>query len=626
MLGLGSSTLLCGGCKQFCLAVGGVSDLGHSGSLEGLKPDTMTPKVLQCCARSQLHAAIIRQYAQLAKPRCNLGLLSVTPSELPIAWPNDGYTRRFHSETSPGRKLPIDKTSDGFKSHSKFIAFGALTGVAAFLAYIIQSELSGKEAQKSKDESESPLYYSREEISKHKSKDAGIWVTYQHNVYDITEFVDGHPGGPSKIMLAAGGALEPFWDMYAIHKKAEVLEILQEYRIGEVKIEDRFEPEVKKDGPFAQEPTRHPALIANSKQPFNAETPPELAIDSFITPNELFFVRNHLPVPLIDEKDFNLEVKVEGKAGIMLTLKDLKTKFKPRKVTAALQCAGNRRSQMNDFKAVRGLNWTSNAISNAEWEGVLLRDVLQHAGIDVSDPDGDIRHIQFEGLDVDPTKAPYAASIPATKAFDPHGDVLLAYSMNGKPLPRDHGYPLRVVAPGIVGARNVKWLAKIVASEDESPGHWQQNDYKGFSPNIDWDNVDFKSAPSIQELPVVSGICTPKNGSIVYESDEMIAVQGYAYSGGGRGIVRVDVSSDYGKTWHTATLKQSDQQLNRMWSWTQWTAEIPIPENHNGSVEVCCKAVDSSYNAQPENVGPIWNLRGVLNNSWHRVSVSVESD
>ena len=586
----------------------------------------MAARVLQCCARSQLHAATIRQYVQVTKPRCNLGLLSVIPVELSVAWPKDRFTRRFHSETSADGKLLIDKKSDRFKSNSKFIVFGALAGAAAFFTYIIQAELSGKEAHKSIGESESPLYYSKEEISKHKSKDTGIWVTYEHNVYDITEFVDGHPGGPSKIMLAAGGALEPFWDMYAIHKKAEVLDILQEYRIGEVKIEDRFEPKVKKDGPFAHEPTRHPALIANSKQPFNAETPPELAIDSFITPNELFFVRNHLPVPVIDEKDFSLEVKVEGAVGVKLSLRDLKTKFKSHKVTAALQCAGNRRSQMNDFKAVRGLNWTSNAISNAEWEGVLLRDVLQHAGIDVNDLDGDIKHIQFEGLDVDPTKAPYAASITAAKAFDPRGDVLLAYSMNGKPLPRDHGYPLRVVAPGIVGARNVKWLTKIMASRDECPGHWQQNDYKGFSPNIDWHNVDFKSAPSIQELPVVSGICTPKNGNMVYESDEVVAVQGYAYSGGGRGIVRVDVSGDNGKTWHTATLKQADQQLNRMWSWTQWTAEVPIPENHNGSVEICCKAVDSSYNTQPENVGPIWNLRGVLNNSWHRISVSVESD
>ena len=583
----------------------------------------MIARVWQCCKSSQVNTVQIRNYAQLNRQRCKFGFLNAALRGLYHGRPSDGHTKGFHSETSSEGKLLLCKTSDGSKSNLKFVVLGALAGAAAFLTYFSQSELNGKEAQ---DRPESPTLYSKEEISKHKSKDTGIWVTYQHNVYDITEFVEGHPGGPSKIMLAAGGAVEPYWDMYAIHKKAEVLEILEEYRIGEIKIEDRLEPKEKKEGPFAHEPTRHPALIANSQQPFNAETPPELAMDSFITPNELFFVRNHLPVPVIDEKDFSLDVQIEGMKGIRLSLQDLKTKFKAHKVTSALQCAGNRRSQMNEVKPVRGLNWTSTAISNAQWEGVLLRDVLQYAGVDVSDPDGEIRHIQFEGLDVDPTKAPYAASISATKAFDPRGDVLLAYSMNGKPLPRDHGYPLRVVAPGIVGARNVKWLCKIVASKDESPGHWQQNDYKGFSPNIDWHNVDFKSAPAIQELPVVSGICSPRNGNTVHESEEFVTVQGYAYSGGGRGIVRVDVSGDAGKTWHTATLTQADQQLDRMWSWTQWSVEVPIPETHNGSVEVCCKAVDSSYNTQPENVGPIWNLRGVLNNSWHRINLSVETD
>ena len=607
-------------------AVGGVVQFGTFGHLEDFSLFITMARVLRNCTKLQMNAVQFRQCGNLFKPRCNLGLLSAALIDRNLSRPNAIHTRGLHNETESGTRLLPDKTSSGFKSQTNFIALGALAGAAAFLTYVIQSELNGKEAQKTNDELESPVYYSKEEISKHKSKDTGIWVTYEHNVYDITEFVEGHPGGPSKIMLAAGGAVEPYWDMYAIHKKAEVLEILEEYRIGEVRVEDRHEPKVKKRGPFAREPKRHPALIANSQQPFNAETPPELAMDTFITPNELFFVRNHLPVPVIDEKDFRLEVQVEGAKCMKLSLNDLKAKFKSHKVTAALQCAGNRRSQMNDVKAVRGLNWTSTAISNAEWEGVLLRDVLQYAGVDVSDPDGDIRHIQFEGLDLDPTKAPYAASIPSTKAFDPRGDVLLAYSMNGKPLPRDHGYPLRVVAPGIVGARNVKWLSKILASKDESPGHWQQNDYKGFSPNIDWHNVDFKSAPSIQELPVVSGICVPKNGSTVHESEEVIVAQGYAYSGGGRGIVRVDVSGDSGKTWHTATLKQADQQLNRMWSWTQWTVEIPIPEGHNGSLEVCCKAVDSSYNTQPENVAPIWNLRGVLNNAWHRITLSVESE
>lgn len=109
-----------------------------------------------------------------------------------------------------------------------------------------------------------------------------------------------------------------------------------------------------------------------------------------------------------------------------------------------------------------------------------------------------------------------------------------------------------------MGARNVKWLGKVVASSQESSNHWQQNDYKGFSPSIDWHNVDFKSAPAIQELPIQSAITDPAPHSKVAAGGE-INVHGYAWSGGGRGIVRVDVSADGGKTWQVASLNSPNQ-------------------------------------------------------------------
>lgn len=110
--------------------------------------------------------------------------------------------------------------------------------------------------------------------------------------------------------------------------------------------------------------------------------------------------------------------------------------------------------------------------------------------------------------------------------MDKHGDVLLVYEMNGKPLSRDHGYPVRVVVPGFAGARCVKWLSRITISENECTGFWQQNDYKGFSPSIDWNNVDFKTAPSIQMLPVTSAICTPTPNEVVTVKDGFITVKG----------------------------------------------------------------------------------------------------
>jgi sulfite oxidase len=149
--------------------------------------------------------------------------------------------------------------------------------------------------------------------------------------------------------------------------------------------------------------------------------------------------------------------------------------------------------------------------------------------------------------------------------------------MNGQEIPLDHGFPLRLIAPGIVGARNVKWLSRIVLSDEESHSHWQRKDYKSFSPNINWDNVDFENAPAIQELPVQSAICDPIDGQVVnIGGKKSVKLRGYAWSGGGRKIIRVDVSADNGKNWITADLQQEDTPLNRTYSWSLWQVLYPI--------------------------------------------------
>lgn len=515
----------------------------------------------------------------------------------------------------------LTNSSENSQDDSKWMKYGAgalAVGVSAVFLKLFIDRLSPSECSTKKSQE-----FSREQVSKKKSKDAGgIWVIYQNNVYDITDFVDNHPGGTSKIMLAAGSNLEPYWDMYAIHKNDEVLEILQEYLIGTLKKED-WVIETKKEGPFANDPKRHPALVVNSTEPYNAETPPVLAIDNLITPNELFFVRNHLPVPDLKAEECKLNVEGSDRC-ISLNLEELKTKFRKFELISAIQCAGNRRSEMNKVKTVKGLSWSHNAISNAKWGGVLLADLLIAAG--VNPKDSEIKHVHFEGADKDPTGSPYGASIPFSRIFDRNLPVLVAYEMNDQPLPRDHGFPLRIVAPGIVGARNVKWLQRIAVSSEEYQGHWQQNDYKPFSPNVDWDNCDFSKSVAIQELPVTSAICLPPDGSVIHESEEEITLKGYAYSGGGNGILRVDVSIDEGKNWLTADLIQTDQDRDNMYSWTLWQCVVPIPESHNGKMKLLCRAVDSSCNIQPENVGPVWNLRGCLNNSWHTIDVSIETE
>ncbi|XP_066992012.1 sulfite oxidase, mitochondrial isoform X2 [Anabrus simplex] len=465
-----------------------------------------------------------------------------------------------------------------------------------------------------------PLY-TLDEVAKHASKKERIWVTFGQGVYDITEFVDGHPGG-DKILMAAGGSVEPFWLLYGVHKNAAVLEMLEEFRIGNLSQEEALQSTVNMEDPYAMEPKRHPALRPSSTKPFNAEPPPSLLVDSFITPSDLFYVRNHLPVPVVDVKDYELEITGVGIKPMKLTLEDLKTKFPKYTITAAVQCAGNRRSEMTQVKPVKGLSWGQAAIGNATWSGARLYDVLRAAGLQEDQPG--VEHIQFEGLDTDAANVPYGASIPLEKAMDPKGDVLLVYEMNGEPLSRDHGYPVRVVVPGVVGARNVKWLGKIIVAGEESPSHWQQNDYKGFSPSVDWDSVDFSTSPAIQELPVISAICDPLDEERVELVDGKLVIRGYAWSGGGKKIIRVDVTTNRGKTWHVADLTHQERQLKppRHWPWTLWKAEIVVPKGIK-KVEVWAKAVDSSYNVQPESFENIWNLRGVLSNAYHRIKVNI---
>lgn len=487
-------------------------------------------------------------------------------------------------------------------------------------AYWKSSPVLAKQETKAEEPVDGLPVYTAEEVAKHDSKETRIWVSFKCGVYDVTDFVDEHPGG-DKILLGAGGGVDPFWNIYAVHKTPEILALLETFRIGNLAAEDVGAASAGTEDPYLLDPKRHRALKPASIKPFNAEPPLGTLADNYRTPNELFYVRNHMPVPDVDPQHYVLEIEDPDGKCHELTLDDIKTKFPKVSVTSVVQCAGNRRSEQNKIKKVKGLDWGPCAIGNATWSGARLVDVLRYLGVDLSDER--IQHIVMEGLDTDPTGTPYGGSFPASKGLDPKGDVLLAYEMNGEVLPRDHGFPLRAIVPGIVGARNVKWLSRIHLSPTESQSHWQQNDYKGFCPSTDWDTVDFKSAPAIQELPVTSVVCRPLEGDVVTPVNGKIHVKGYAWSGGGRKVVRVDVSADGGKNWMPAQLESEDKSLHRAWAWTLWKLDLPVPKGTD-KLEIVCKAVDSSYNSQPEGVAGVWNLRGVLNNAWYRVHVIVK--
>ncbi|KAL6432714.1 hypothetical protein ACFW04_006253 [Cataglyphis niger] len=441
--------------------------------------------------------------------------------------------------------------------------------------------------------------YTLEEVGKHDNKKNRIWVTFGQGVYDITEFVDKHPGGPSKILMAAGGSIDPFWSIFANHNTPEIYSLLESMRIGNISEEDAKSNKNDLYDPYANEPTRHKALIINGHKPFCAEPPSSLLVESFLTPVDLFYVRNHLPVPQIDLKDYKLELAIEEKIKKTLDFEAIK-KYDKHTITATIMCGGNRRSEMSKVKQLKGINWNVGAVGNATWTGARLYDILKDLGINEDEFD----HVQFEGYDLDPSGTPYGASIPIAKAMDPKGDVILAYEMNGKPLSKDHGFPIRIIVPGVVGARNVKWLNKICVSKQESQSQWQQGDYKGFSPSTNWDNVDFSKSPAIQEMPVTSAICDPQNSAIVEVKKGKIEVKG--------------------KTWHTADLIEDPQaKQGRHWSWSLWRVELPVDKDIN-EIEIWAKAVDSAYNVQPESFDNIYNIRGMLCNAYQRIKIKLK--
>lgn len=470
--------------------------------------------------------------------------------------------------------------------------------------------------------------YSSDEVARHDSKDVGIWVTYCDGVYDITNFVSQHPGG-DLLLVAAGKSIDSYWKVYMVHNSKDTFDLLESMRIGNCDQKAENEEEnTEIDEQWINEPHhRHPALFCNQDRPFNAEPPVAILAGQFHTPNDLFYVRNHLPVPpKVDISNYKLVVTKEGSndQSLQLTFEDLK-KFPQVTISATLQCAGNRRADMSAVKPVRGLPWKGGAIGTASWTGVRLYDVLNYFGVSENDFK-EIKHVQFEGFDQDAMGSCYSTSIPIETAMNPAKDVLLVFKMNGEDLPIDHGYPVRVLVPGTIGARSVKWLSRIILSSEESHSIWQRRDYKLFPSNIDISNVDFASSQAIQELPVQSAICSPMPGSVVSAHEGTITVRGYAWSGGGRGISRVDVSIDGGKEWFSADLQpEPSQKYNKAWAWTLWKVIIPLPSSNPKELNICCKAMDSSCNAQPESVASIWNFRGLVNNSWNYVTVKLQT-
>lgn len=529
---------------------------------------------------------------------------------------------RLHKK--PFAKSPFSSIQEGGKRRKHVIlALASLSLLSLMVSSttlsprVIYAEANPPETEEKEDEKGSKFRLT--EVRKHGQDAERVWVTKGNSVYDITDWVPGHPGG-EVILRAAGGSIDQYWDIFSIHQKPYVYEILEEYRIGIIDPQDLVDGKVPAESiedPFKNDPARDPRLKVHTDRPCNAETPAS-ELSTFITPNEIFYVRNHLWVPETSEDTYTLTIDPgTGDDEKTYTLDDLRTKFPSRTITATLQCSGNRRAHMSEHaQPTNGLQWNVGAIGTASWTGPRLLDVLADAGLVPTDLPEDAHHVQFNGEEA------YGASIPIAKALDPRGDVLLAYEMNGKPLPPDHGFPVRVLVPGHVAARSVKWVKKIVVSDEESTSQWQRRDYKCFGPN-EGANPDWERARAIQELPVQSAITSIRDLKSKPSKDNersagKIAVEGYAFSGGGREIVRVDISVDAGRTWDQAELADESEQDKgaQHWSWKRWHY---IVDKDKVGPEVLVKAIDEAYNTQPDTHGATYNHRGNLASAWHRV-------
>jgi sulfite oxidase len=349
--------------------------------------------------------------------------------------------------------------------------------------------------------------------------------------------------------------------------------------------------------------------IVHSADPLNAEPALSVLRARWLTEQGDFYVRSHGTVPLLEAGQHRVRVHGRVAQTLELSVEALRTGFAQRSVTAAMQCAGNRRSDLLAVRAVEGDPWRAGAIGNAEWTGVALRDVLRAAGA----AEG-ASHVAFGAVD-EMTKGGatfrYGVSIPLGKALSP--EVLLAWGMNGAPLAAEHGFPLRVVVPGFAGVRSAKWVAEIEVRDSPADTPVQLVDYRLFPGSVGEGEADPALGMTIDAMPLNSAICEPARDALVAAGP--VRVSGYAVSTD-RSVSRVEVSADGGRSWCQARVEEAASP----WSWVFWGATVELPA---GEHELAVRAWDSAGQTQPASAEEVWNYKGYLCNAWHRVRVSV---
>ncbi|KAF5340084.1 hypothetical protein D9758_013143 [Tetrapyrgos nigripes] len=388
-----------------------------------------------------------------------------------------------------------------------------------------------------------------------------------------------------------------------------------------------------------------PDMIHLLDFPYNGETRRDQLMEGKITSNKCHFIRNHGGVPDINEDVFEIEVGGLVKNPVKISFKDLKdpSKFPQETVTVTLQCSGTRRIEQiqqypGDGDELINAPWGEGAMyvdllvtasdisllltlnhiptsGTAVYRGVALKKVLKIACGGILP---ECKHLEFIGADTYFKKNNvynYAVSVPWRKVRH-NEEVLLAWEMNGEPLPKIHGYPLRVVVTGYIGARSCKWVYRINALAEPSLGPVQSQEYLYYTPQIGKQNVKYSNGFSIQAMPVSSAIIFPLDKQVIVH-DGKVTLKGWAYSGGGNWVQRVEVSNDGGSVWYAVPEENMTQKHYH--AWRLW--KIDLPTDAEGWLEFCVRTWDSSNNTEPTFVRSAWNWDLHVTSSCHRIKI-----
>ncbi|KAJ3961067.1 hypothetical protein N0V92_002273 [Colletotrichum tropicale] len=392
---------------------------------------------------------------------------------------------------------------------------------------------------------------------------------------------------------------------------------------------------------------RDPRLIRlTGVHPFNVEAPlSALYNEGFITTKDLHYVRNHGAVPKCEDEDmFDWEFTVEGEVEnpIKMSVRDLIADYDQITYPVTLVCAGNRRKEQNVVRKTKGFSWGPAGLSTAIWTGVAIGDLLARAK-----PRRGARYVCFEGADKLPNGY-YGTSIKLNWCMDPNRGVTVCYRMNGELLPPDHGKPVRIIIPGQIGGRSVKWLKKIIVTKEPSSNWYHIYDNRVLptmiSPEASADLPDTwkDERYAIYDLNTNSATAFPAHDEVLSltSGPESYKIRGYAYGGGGRRITRVEITLDRGKTWMLANLNYPEDlyrlapegetlyggRVDMDWRetcfcWCFWDLDIPISQLADAA-DVMVRAMDESMMTQPRDM--YWSVLGMMNNPWFRVIIHKE--